>query len=111
MIDIKNPKDLRRLQGVALRCQGLTQRQAFGRGKPGTLKAVEHLGYVQIDTISVVERAHHHVMYSRVPGYQPELLNTLLEQRDIFERNVVQTYATCCNCRFAEFQINAKSSS
>ena len=85
MIDIKKPKDLRRLQGIALRCQGLTQRQAFGRGKPATLKAIEHLGYVQIDTISVVERAHHHVMYSRVPGYQPELLNTLLKQRDIFE--------------------------
>jgi len=31
---------------------------------------VEHLGYVQIDTIHVVERCHHQILYTRIPGYQ-----------------------------------------
>src|ERR1019366_6864590 len=39
--------------------QGLLQ-NFFGDKKEGALKVIEHLGYVQIDTIAVVERAHHH---------------------------------------------------
>ena len=35
-----------------------------------TRLAVEHLGYVQIDTINVIERCHHHILYARIPGYQ-----------------------------------------
>jgi uncharacterized protein YcaQ len=31
---------------------------------------VEHLGYVQIDTINVIERCHHHILYTRIPGYR-----------------------------------------
>ena len=31
---------------------------------------MEHLGYVQIDTINVVERCHHQILYTRIPGYQ-----------------------------------------
>jgi len=31
---------------------------------------IENLGYVQIDTIFVVERSHHHILYSRLPSYQ-----------------------------------------
>jgi uncharacterized protein YcaQ len=30
---------------------------------------VDHLGYVQIDTIHVIERCHHHILYSRIPAY------------------------------------------
>jgi uncharacterized protein YcaQ len=25
---------------------------------------------VQIDTINVIERCHHHILYTRIPGYQ-----------------------------------------
>ena len=45
--------------------------ESFGRGKAAVLRAIEQIGYVQIDTISVVERAHHHVLGSRVANYQP----------------------------------------
>ena len=31
--------------------------------------AVEHLGYVQIDTIHVIERCHHQILYTRIPAY------------------------------------------
>ncbi len=74
-----------RLRRIAIATQGLGAPNAFGKGKSGTLKAIERLGYVQIDTISVVERAHHHVLFSRVPGYQPKHLDTLLRAGSIFE--------------------------
>jgi uncharacterized protein YcaQ len=51
----------------------------------GTRRAIEHLGYVQIDTLSVVERAHHHVLWNRVPGYDPSHLNQLVSKQHIFE--------------------------
>ena len=57
----------------------------FSRGLKGTLEAIEHLGYVQIDTISVVERAHHHTLFNRVPHYRHGYLDKLIEQRKIFE--------------------------
>jgi len=65
--------------------QGLASQQQFGSGLSGTRSAIEHLGYVQIDTLSVVERAHHHVLWSRVPGYDPTHLNQLVSERHIFE--------------------------
>ena len=69
----------------ALHCQGLDRDWPFGRGRAGALRAIEHLGYVQVDTIGVVERAHHHVLWSRVPDYQPDVLNALLAERQVFE--------------------------
>ena len=50
------------------------------KGKKGTLAAIETLGYVQLDTISVIARAHHHVLWTRVPNYQPAFLKTLVEK-------------------------------
>jgi uncharacterized protein YcaQ len=47
----------------------------FGNGPDATPKAVEHLGYVQIDTINVIERCHHHILYTRIPGYRREHLH------------------------------------
>jgi uncharacterized protein YcaQ len=35
------------------------------------------LGYVQIDTVSVIQRAHHHVLWSRVADYHPKMLHEL----------------------------------
>jgi uncharacterized protein YcaQ len=70
---------------LALSKQGLVAQQQFGVGLSGTRSAIEHLGYVQIDTLSVVERAHHHVLWNRVPGYDPAYLNQLISKRHIFE--------------------------
>lgn len=85
IIEMKRPQELSRLRRLALAAQGLLQNQAYGRGLAGARKAINHLGYVQIDTISVVERAHHHVIHSRVPGFEPHMLNQLLINKDIFE--------------------------
>ena len=85
MVEIANKTDLLRARKVALYHQGLSQAKPFGNGNPGIKNALKHLGYIQIDTISVVERAHHHVLHSRVPSYKTSQLNKLLEQRHIFE--------------------------
>lgn len=39
--------------------------------------ALRRIGHVQIDTISVVERAHHHVLWSRDRSYRPPALDAL----------------------------------
>jgi uncharacterized protein len=55
-------------------------------GRSATLNAVKHLGYLQIDTISVIERAHHHILSSRQKDYKPEFLNDLLaKDKTVFE--------------------------
>src|SRR5262245_6991098 len=63
--------DARRLW---LRAQRLDSAAPFGDGPGATPAAVEHLGYVQIDTINVIERCHHHILFTRIPGYRREHL-------------------------------------
>jgi uncharacterized protein YcaQ len=55
---------------IWLHAQRLDRREPFGRGAEATRIAVEHLGYVQIDTINVVERSHHHILWTRIPEYR-----------------------------------------
>jgi len=65
-------------RAISLRSQGLAEKTSpFGSGKSAVLAAIEHLGYIQVDTISVIQRAHHHVLWSRVPDYQPQMLHEL----------------------------------
>lgn len=73
------------LKQLTLFNQGLGKTSRFAKGVDGTLQAIEHLGYVQIDTISVVERVHHHILWSRVPDYELSHLNSLVGERQIFE--------------------------
>ncbi|MDO6705128.1 winged helix-turn-helix domain-containing protein [Photobacterium sp. 1_MG-2023] len=84
-MEVKSKQDIVRLRRLALAAQGLSQVKPYGTGLAGARKAIEHLGYVQIDTIAVVERAHHHVIHSRVPQFKPEMTNQLLLNGDIFE--------------------------
>lgn len=76
---------LTRLRRATLHHQGLTRAAPFGTAKSATLKAIEHLGYVQIDTLAVVERAHHHILWTRIPTYKPVHLERLLQERKVFE--------------------------
>ena len=77
-----SPAEARKL---ALLSQGIHKEGDLGRGQNATLKAIERLGYIQIDTISVVERAHHHTLWSRVNGYQPQHVDTLQRDGELFE--------------------------
>ena len=53
-----------------LHAQRLDSAEPFGGGPRATPAAVAHLGYVQIDTIHVIERCHHHILHTRIPSYQ-----------------------------------------
>jgi uncharacterized protein YcaQ len=59
---------------IWIRAQRLNERAPFGGGSEATRAAVEHLGYLQIDTINVIERCHHHILWTRIPDYQREHL-------------------------------------
>src|SRR5262249_46283017 len=59
---------------IWLNAQRLDEYTPFGDGPQATPAAVAHLGYVQIDTINVIERCHHHVLYTRIPAYRREHL-------------------------------------
>jgi uncharacterized protein YcaQ len=69
-----------------IRCQGLDGPWKLPKGKEGVAQVIERLGYVQIDTIAVIQRAHHHTLWSRRPDYTPQMLHELLAQdRRVFE--------------------------
>jgi uncharacterized protein YcaQ len=61
-----------RARRLWLHAQRLDESAAFGAGAEATRAAVEHLGYVQIDTINVIERCHHQILYTRIPAYRRE---------------------------------------
>ena len=60
---------------IWLHAQRLDESAPFGGGPEATRAAVEHLGYVQIDTINVIERCHHHILFTRIPEYRREHLH------------------------------------
>ena len=72
--DKSQPLSKSRARRIWLRAQRLDEYAPFGDGPDATRAAVEHLGYVQIDTINVIERCHHHILFARIPGYQRDHL-------------------------------------
>lgn len=70
---------------IILHAGGLSKRAQFGKGREAVYKLIDHLGFIQIDTNYVVERAHHHAIASRVPDYKSEWLEELQADGRIFE--------------------------
>lgn len=75
-----------RAKAIWLHAQRLDSEAPFGSGPAATPAAVRHLGYVQIDTIHVIERCHHHILYTRIPDYRREHLDRAQAvERSVFE--------------------------
>ena len=73
-------RDARRLW---LSAQGLSETPT---GPLDLIGIIERLGFVQIDAIQVVARAHHHILWSRNQHYREKMLGPLMsEQRLVFE--------------------------
>jgi uncharacterized protein YcaQ len=73
-------------RGIWLRAQRLDTRAPFGDGPAATAAAVEQLGYVQIDTINVIERCHHHILWNRIPDYRrDDLRQAQSVDKSVFE--------------------------
>src|SRR6266403_3638378 len=71
---------------IWLRAQRLDAPTPFGEGPQATAAAVEHLGYVQIDTINVIERSHHHILWTRIPAYRrADLRQAQSADKSVFE--------------------------
>jgi uncharacterized protein YcaQ len=76
-------RDARR---IFLNKQGLAAAPHRALGKDGLLDLIHNIGFVQIDSISTVERAHHQILFSRNQTYRPEHLSALIEKdRALFE--------------------------
>ena len=82
---MSRPPSPARLRSLALEHQGIVGKRKLGSGLAGIEKALLRLGHVQIDTISVVARAHHHILYNRVAKYDESLPNRLVKARRAFE--------------------------
>ena len=73
-------------QRMALQAQLLDGNTEVIGGREGVAQTIETLGYVQIDTIAVVERAHHHTLWVRFPDYDLDMLHELqAHDRRVFE--------------------------
>src|SRR6201988_2108129 len=69
-----------------LQAQRLDTSEPFGAGPQAVAAAVDHLGYVQIDTIHVIERCHHHILHSRIPAYaRADLRQAQSVDKTVFE--------------------------
>src|ERR1700745_948899 len=71
---------------IWLQAQRLDAVAPCGEGPQAIAASVEHLGYVQIDTINVIERCHHHILYTRIPAYRrADLRQAQSGDRSVFE--------------------------
>lgn len=71
---------------IFLERQGLSRPPHRTLGKAGLYDLIHDLGFVQVDSIATVERAHHQILFSRNQTYRPEHLTALLEKdRSLFE--------------------------
>jgi hypothetical protein len=76
MILLANP-DARRL---------FLDRHALGEQPSGPASGaalaalIDRIGFVQVDSINTVERAHHMILFARRPVYRPEALHRLIEK-------------------------------
>ena len=58
----------------------------LGPRPAGGLKGlIDQLGYVQMDSINVVERAHHLILGARLDEYEPKQFEALQAERHLFE--------------------------
>ena len=81
-IPVSNAKARR----IFLERQGLAAPPGAALGKAGLLAMIERLGFVQVDSIRTVERAHHMILFSRNQTYRQTDLEHLIEKdRSLFE--------------------------
>jgi uncharacterized protein YcaQ len=70
---------------LVLLSQRVPPAKQSGNALASTLSAIKHLGYIQIDTISAIQRAHHHTLWNRNPRYLSSQLDELMVNKRIFE--------------------------
>lgn len=79
----------KRARRLALHYAGLTPNPTRPFGQKNVIRTVEQLGFIQIDTISAVARAHHHILFARAHNYHPDHLRHALEK----DRSLLEDWA------------------
>jgi uncharacterized protein len=64
---------------LVLSLQGLADPPGRRLTTDGVVELIERLGFLQVDSISTVARAHHMILFARNQTYRPELLRRALE--------------------------------
>ena len=85
MAKITESLSIQQARKLVLLSQKIPPAKASGTALSASLSAIEHLGYIQIDTISAIERAHHHTLWNRNPLYQNTHLDQLVADKKVFE--------------------------
>lgn len=75
-------RDARRLW---LAHQGLAEQPTGAIDNTGLMAIIEKLGFVQLDTIRIIARAHDHILWSRNQNYREGMLDDLVKERLAFE--------------------------
>ena len=71
---------------IFLQRQGLAEPPTPKLGRDGLAGLIDGMGFVQVDSVSTVERAHHMILFSRNQTYRQKDLKHLLEkERALFE--------------------------
>lgn len=82
-VDILSAAAARRL---VLHKTGLTHTPSRRLDEDALAALILHMGFVQVDSIAWVERAHQMILFARNQTYKPELLRRMLEEkRSLFE--------------------------
>ena len=77
------PNRLARRHLISLQGLGAPDRSA---PHPALIDRITALGFVQVDSINIVERAHHQILHARQRSYRPPMLSRLVERdRTLFE--------------------------
>ena len=96
--------DLQQARRSVLRANRLADRAAFADDESAILNCIEHLGYMQIDAISVVRRAHLHGVWVRTGSEDPaqHLDNLQRRRRQLFEYWAhAAAYLPMCDYRYS----------
>ncbi len=81
-----NHIDATHARRILLDRQQLTANPRVRMADSDLLSLIERLGFVQVDSISTVERAHHMILFARNSTYRPRQLQNLLERdKSLFE--------------------------
>lgn len=78
--------DNRRARRIFMRRHALSDPPTPKQNDSALLALIERLGFVQVDSIRTVERAHHMILFARNQTYRPAALHRLIErERTLFE--------------------------
>ncbi len=104
-IEKVSKQDARKL---ILLSQRLPPKTQIGDSLQSSLSVIEQLGYIQIDTISSVQRAHHHTLWNRNPSYETHHIDQLIADKQVFEYwSHAAAYLPMKNFRFSLVRKNA----